>query len=90
MAMNVLRWSLALVLGAGALLLLVHGRPALALPIAAVELVGAALFVVPRTRRIGAVALVGSLAAAAVLHAALGAVPPPSFLVYAAAIWVAR
>ena len=88
MSRNILRWSIALVLGGGALLLLVHGQPVHAIPIAALELAGAALFVVPRTRRLGAYALLASLAAAAALHAWLGAVPPPSFVVYAAAIWV--
>lgn len=100
MSLTVLRWSIALVLGGGAALLLAsvahadhdlahlgHAGGLVALGVA--ELVAAALFVVPRTLRLGGFGLLGVLAAAALLHAALGEVPSPSFVVYAAAIWVA-
>lgn len=85
---TLLRWSLVAVLGigAGALLVTRPAPPAVALGVA--ELVGAALLVVPRTRVVGAVLLFAVLAAAAVLHAVLGQVPPIAFVVYAAALAV--
>jgi hypothetical protein len=95
MAMTLLRWSLALVLGCGALLLLVslaHGGHAglpiaVAIALGAAELIAAVLFLVPRTVRLGGAALIGVLAVAAALHAMAGEVPPVSFVVYALAIW---
>ncbi len=92
-----LRWSLAAVLGAGAVLLLVAlaggGHLGLHAPLAAAiavaEVAGAVLLVVPRTRRLGGAVLLATLAAAALLHALAGQVPPLAFVVYAAAIAVA-
>ena len=91
MPFNVLRWSLALVLGTGAAVLVVSclrgERPAALAVLGVAELVAAALFVVPRAIRTGGVALLAVLVAAAALHAASGEPPPISFAVYAAAIW---
>jgi hypothetical protein len=75
--------AIALVLGYGAVDALVHGA---VIPLAIPEVAGAMLLVVPRTRRIGAIALVGVLVAASLLHAAIGEWPPPSFAVYAVAL----
>lgn len=88
-----LRWSLSVVLGGGAALLLLHGGHAgvpavVAMAIASVELLGAVLFVIPATQRFGAFALLASLASAAIAHAVIGEIPPPSFIVFAAAIIV--
>ncbi len=96
MTISFLRWSIALVLGSGAALLLLSlahgGHPgvpdAIAGALGVAELVAALLFLVPRTTALGGIALVGVLAAAAVLHIAIGEVPPPSFVVYAAGIAV--
>jgi hypothetical protein len=91
MPFTLLRWSIALVLGGGAALLMVTrmqaGRSGVLLVIGAWELIAAVLFVVPRTMRAGGFALLGVLAAAAGLHVAVGERPPISFVVYAAAIW---
>lgn len=91
MAFTLLRWSLAGVLGTGGALLVassLHGGHAAPLIVlGAAELVAAVLFVVPRTLRAGGLALLAVLAAAAVLHVAIGEGPPISFVVYAAAIW---
>ncbi|HEX2692151.1 MAG TPA: hypothetical protein VHN14_36325 [Kofleriaceae bacterium] len=85
MSLIVLRWSIASVLGAGAAFLLVSlprtghpGHPGGLVALGVAQPVTAALFVGPRTIRAGGVALLGVLAAAALLHAAMGA----------AAIWV--
>ncbi len=94
-----IRWlqvSLSFVLGQAALSLLLrvwherpHGlHPAVAGTLAAVELLAAALFLIPRTLRWGGRLLWGALAAASVLHLHTGQVPPPVFLVCAAGIWV--
>lgn len=87
----VLRWSLALVLGAGAAVLVVSclrgERPAGLTVLGVAELAAAALFVVPRAIRAGGFALLAVLAAAVALHAVSGEPPPISFAVYAAAIW---
>jgi len=92
MPLHVLRWSLALVLGAGGAGLLVSlahaGHPGGLAVLGAAELGAAVLFVVPRTVRAGGVALLGVLGVAVVLHAVVGEAPPVSFVVYAAAIWV--
>src|SRR5262245_58188738 len=95
MSLTLLRWSLAVVLSSGAALLLLslaHGHPGVPPPLLAavgvLELGGAILFVVPRTTNLGAAGLVASLAAAAVVHLAIGDAPPPAFLVYAAGIAV--
>jgi DoxX-like protein len=96
MSITLLRWSLALVLGSGAALLLISlvhgGHPGIPSPLAAAvglaELAGAILFVAPRTTTLGAIGLVASLAAAAIVHVAVGDAPPPAFLVYAAGIAV--
>jgi hypothetical protein len=78
--------AIALVLGVGAALTLAHGARGPVIPLAIVEIVGAALLVVPRARRVGAFVLVGVLVAASALHAALGEWPPPSFAVYIVAL----
>jgi hypothetical protein len=87
----VLRGSLALVLGAGAAVLVVSclrgERPAGLAVLGVAELIAAALFVLPRAIRAGGFALLAVLAVAAGLHAASGEPPPISFAVYAAAIW---
>jgi hypothetical protein len=92
MTLMVLRWSVALALGAGGASLIVSlahtGRPSLLIALGAAELVAAVLFAVPQTSRIGGLALLGALAAAAVIHAAAGQPPPIGFVVDAAAIWV--
>jgi hypothetical protein len=93
MSNTILRWSLSVVLGGGAALLLLHGGhagvpAAVAMAIAIVELLGAVLFLFPATQRPGAFALLGSLAAAAAAHAVIGEIPPPSFIVFVAAIVV--
>jgi hypothetical protein len=91
--MLMLRWSIALVLGFGAAALLVHHdhagiEPAVAIALAVVELAFAVLFAIPRTTRPGGFGLLAVLAAAAVVHIAIGQPPPIAFVVYAAAIWV--
>ena len=77
---------IALVLGGGAAHALVHGAAGPVIPLAIVEVAASVLLVVPRTRRVGAIALVGVLAVASVFHASLGEWPPPSFAVYAVAL----
>jgi hypothetical protein len=85
-----LRWSLAVVLGGSALLLLVHGaHDPIHVAIGAAEVAGALLLVVPRSRRLGGVVLLTVLAAAAVVHVLHGLAPPLAFVVYAAATLVA-
>ena len=92
-----LRLTLALVIGHAALLLLlgahrgaVHGavHPGIATVLAAVELLAAAVFLVPRTTVIGAWGLGGVLVVATLLHLHAGEPPSPIFLVYAAGLWV--
>jgi hypothetical protein len=91
MSLEILRWSLALVLGSGAVHLLLtvglggHSAPLVAL--AAAELVAALLFVMSATARAGGIALLAVLAVAATLHVPQGEPPPSSFAVYAVAIW---
>jgi hypothetical protein len=93
MSISLLRVALSLVLGGDALVLLLHGGhagvpAAVAMAIAGLEIAGALLFAIPRTTAIGAWALLASLAAAAVVHACIGELPPPSFVVFALAIVV--
>jgi len=92
-----LRLSLAVVIGQAAILLLlrarqgvVHGglHPAIAVTLAAVEVLAVILFLIPRTLVYGARLLWVVLVAAALLHLHTGEAPPPIFLVYAAGIWV--
>jgi hypothetical protein len=91
MPFALLRWAVALVLGTGATALVVSclraERPVALLALGVCELLAAALFVVPRTLRAGGLALLAALAAATAVHAWAGQPPPPSFAVYAAAIW---
>jgi hypothetical protein len=77
---------LAVVLGGGAAHALVHGVHGPVIPLAIAEAAASVVLVVPRTRRVGAIALVGVLAVASVLHAALGEWPPASFAVYIVAL----
>src|SRR5689334_16689251 len=89
--MRLLRWSLAGVLGGAAALLLGtlarHGHLASPLTaIATVEIVGAALLLIPRAVTTGAWLLLGTLAVAALFHFAHRQVPPAAFLVYAAGV----
>jgi hypothetical protein len=79
---------LAVVLGGGGVLTLAHGTAALVIPLAVAEVIASVLLVVPRTRRLGALVLVGVLALASILHASFGEWPPPSFAVYAVALVV--
>jgi DoxX-like family len=84
-----LRWSVAAVLGGGAVELLVHGgHGAIGSALAIAELAGSALLVMPTTRRIGAIALAVVLVAACIVHTLVGEWPPPSFAVYAVALLV--
>ena len=84
-----LRWALAIVLGTGAIVLLVGGpRGPLHLAIGTAELAGALLLLVARTRRAGACVLLAVLAVAAAVHAIGGQVPPLAFVVYAASLAV--
>ncbi|MGE5187083.1 MAG: hypothetical protein ACM31C_33770 [Acidobacteriota bacterium] len=85
----VLRWAVAVVLGAGAIRLLAEPPPPLHAAIGLAELAGAALLLASRTRRVGAYVLLAVLACAAVVHALAGEVPPLAFVVYAAALVVA-
>lgn len=75
--------AIAVVLGYGAVDAIAHRA---VIPLAIPEVAGAVLLVVPRTRRVGAIALVGVLVAASALHAAIGEWPPPSFAVYIVAL----
>ena len=92
MSFILLRWSVAVVLGGGAASLLVSlarvGGPVGLVALGGAELAAAALFVVPRTTRIGGLGLLAALVVATVLHAALGEAPPSSFVIAAAAVWV--
>jgi uncharacterized membrane protein YphA (DoxX/SURF4 family) len=96
MTITLLRWSIALVLGHGAVGLLTSlahgGHPGLppwaALVLGGAELAAAIGLVFPRATRPAGLVLIGTLAVAAAIHIALGAAPPASFLVYGAAIWV--
>jgi len=96
MTMSLLRWSIALVLGLGAFGLLTSlahgGHPGLpawaALGLGAAELGAACGLLFRRAIRPAGFAMLGVLVIAAGLHIALGAVPPASYLVYAAAIWL--
>jgi hypothetical protein len=94
---TLLRLALAFVMGWGALRLVLdahrgalHGgvHPMLATILGAVELVGAVLFLVPRTLRPGTWLLAASLVGATLLHLHTGQAPSPVFLVYAAGVWV--
>ena len=80
---TLLRWALAGVLGAGAVMILRSGE-VVHVAIGVAELVGALLLLVPRTRRLGGYTLLAVLAVAAAIHG-----PPLAFIVYAAAIVVA-
>jgi hypothetical protein len=91
MPLPLLRWSVSLVLGSGAAVLVASclrgERPAGLLVLGIAELIAALLFLVPRTLRAGGLALLAVLVAAVALHATAGEPPPISFAVYAAAIW---
>jgi hypothetical protein len=89
-----LRLAIGLVIGQASLLLLLHPRhggtegvhPLHAAVLAGVEVVSAALFLIPKTVVVGAWLLLGVLLAATLLHLHAGEVPSPVFLVYAAGI----
>src|SRR5262245_45830714 len=90
--MWILRWSIAVVLGFGAAVSLVHHDhagvvPAVAITLAVAELAFAALFAIPKTAFVGGVGLLAVLVASAIVHVAAGQTPPIAFVVYAAAIW---
>lgn len=89
MRKTLLRWSVSLVLGGTAAALAVesHHPPLVALGI--VEALGALLLLPQRTRVVGAGLLFVSLLFAIVHHATSRELPPPAFVVYAAAILVA-
>jgi len=92
---TLLRVALALVMGWGALRLVLDAHrgalnggvhPRIATILGAMELVGALLFLVPWTVRPGAWLLAASLVGATLLHLHTGQAPSPVFLVYAAGI----
>lgn len=91
LARTVLRFALAGVLGVGGLAALHGGAPralehlTVVRVVGAVEVVGAALLLVRRTRIAGSVLLLLSLAVAAALHIAAGQWPLP-LIVYAAGV----
>jgi hypothetical protein len=89
---HLLRWSIALVLGGQAGLLLFHTarglHPAGLGILAGAELIAALVLLLPRTIRPGAVLLFAALAVATLLHALEGGFPPAAYLVHAAALWV--
>jgi hypothetical protein len=90
---GLLRWTLAVVLGAqAAVVTVVSLRPGGPGPvhsvIAAAELVGCGLLLAGATRRAGGLVLLAVLAAAAVVTIAEGRPPPPSFAVYAVTLLV--
>lgn len=94
---TLLRLALALVMGWGALRLVLdshrgalHGglHPMIATVLGVVELLGAVLFLAPPTLRPGAWLLAASLVGATILHLHTGQAPSPVFLVYAAGIWM--
>jgi thiol:disulfide interchange protein len=86
-SMQVLRLTLAAVLGAQAAWLLATAPPPTLVALAVAELAAAALFVIPRTLRFGAAAVVVVLIAACALHLHVGEPPPPAYAIYLAAIW---
>jgi len=86
---RLLHWTTAAALGfaAGSVLAhQIHGGSRKAL-VAMAVVVGALLFVVPATLRIGGALLLLTLVTASAVHGAMGEAPPVAFLVYAAAIW---
>jgi hypothetical protein len=88
-----LRWSIGLVLGTQAGILLTHPaghgvHPAVVGALASLEVLAALLVVVPATIVLGAALLLAVLVLAAALHALHGETPPPAYLIYAAALWV--
>lgn len=91
-----LRWSLALVLGAGAASLLLaiatagHGGvgAVVGTVLGVAELVAVVLLLWRATRRAGGVLVLAVLAAAALVHAHAGQAPPLAFVVYAVATLV--
>jgi hypothetical protein len=94
--LTLLRVALALVMGYGALRLVLdshrgawHGgvHPMIATTLGVVELLGAVLFLIPPTLRFGAWLLAASLVGATLLHLHGGQAPSPVFLVYAAGVW---
>ena len=90
---RLLHWTTAAALGFAAGSVLAHqihggSRKALvAMAVGAAEVVGALLFVVPATLRIGGALLLLTLVTASAVHGAMGEAPPVAFLFYAAAIW---
>jgi hypothetical protein len=92
-----LKIALALVIGYAAVQLLLSAHrgalhagvhPAIPTVLAVLEILAVILFLIPKTLVLGGRLLWAILAAAALLHLHGGGVPPPIFLVYAAAIWV--
>jgi hypothetical protein len=103
LSIALLRWSLALVLGGQAFVVLLHilggdgehppahhrlGQAPLYVCIAGLELLGSILLLAPPTRLAGGVAVLASLAGATAVSVSEGANPPLSFLVYAFALFV--
>jgi hypothetical protein len=85
---QLLRWSLSLVLGIPAVALIMSSPPVPLIAIGISEAVGALLLLPRRTRLYGGGLLVLSLLAASGFHALSGELPPAAFLVYVAAIAV--
>jgi hypothetical protein len=86
-SISVLRLTLATVLGAQAAWLLASRPPPMLVALAIAEIAAAALFVIPRTLRCGAAAVVVVLACACAVHLRVGEAPSPAYAVYLAAIW---
>ncbi len=81
-----LAFVIAVVLGGGGAHAVLHGAHGPVIPLALAEVAASVLLVVPRTRRVGAIVLVGVLVAATALHASLGEWPPASFAIDAVAL----
>lgn len=92
---NLLRWSIAAVMGLGAVVLLVHLQrgggvhaPApFAIALAIAEVIAAGLFAVRRTLVIGGLGLALVAVVAFAAHVASGDRPPLDLAIYAVAIW---
>lgn len=90
-SLRLLRWTLATVLGVSALLVPVtqvaHHTLASPLPvIAAAEVLGAVLLLVPRSIRAGGWVLLATVLAASAFHLSRREAPPAAFAVYLAAL----
>jgi hypothetical protein len=92
-AIRALRWTLAIVLGGQAGLLLIASLRAptpehLHIALGVAELLASVLILLPRARLAGAMLLFLTLAGASAVHLASGHTPPPSYAVYVVALLV--